>query len=149
MIKECRFCNVEYKTGRRNSYCCRNETCQATRRQEWQKINKPSTAFKPRTCRFCRHEFVIRHQNANRRTYCYKPKCELKQKKRYDEERRALTKEWRKNHRGIDCKDKKPCKGQLAECKRWIDNENVFFCSVCHPKMEHRDDFRETKAIRE
>ena len=138
MIKSCKFCKKPYETNRDYSYCCPDKVCQVSRKQEWRLLNKPPTAFEPKKCRFCKKKFVIRHQNANRRTHCYNPICEFKQKRRYDEERKALAREWRKTHKPKPKSDKKACQGHFAGCRQYIDNANRIYCSVCHGQAEHR-----------
>ena len=79
----------------------------------------------PRICIFCKQTFTPESKYANRRTHCYKPECEIKARRNYDQRRVKNARAWRKTHNPIQFKKCPICgKGRM-------EPQDHFSCMVC------------------
>ena len=94
------------------------------------------------TCHHCGAQFERKSLQDTKSMWCPdNPECQeakevhrLEKRKFYNDRHYKLYRQRRDRQRKNlkPKKDRRICKGQYRDCKGYIDNENRYYCSVCH-----------------
>jgi len=99
------------------------------------------------TCHHCGAQFQRASSQDTKSNCCPKPECQQAKLDHLAEMRKIYNgkhyrlyqkrRDKRRNKPPKPKKDRRVCRGQHPGCKTYIDNENRWFCSVCHKIVSH------------
>ena len=93
-------------------------------------------------CQFCGDSYM-RHPQDRLSKACPQETCQEKRRALVLAENKIRIKKWRQAHpvyfydRRKPKPEKRRCEryGKSATCLGWIDNENWYYCSICHTEL--------------